>query len=66
MGRIKSVAVKTLGNELIMAHPKKFSENFEKNKQALGEVKEIKSKKVRNLIAGHITNKMQKIKKSGI
>ncbi|MBU0898586.1 MAG: 30S ribosomal protein S17e [Nanoarchaeota archaeon] len=66
MGRIKTTPVKTLGDELIKAHPKSFSEDFDKNKQALGEVKKIKSKKIRNVVAGYITKKMQKIKKSGI
>ena len=66
MGRVKTIAVKTLGDELIRAHGKKFSDNFEKNKKALDEVKEIKSKRVRNVLAGYITQEMQKIKKSGI
>jgi small subunit ribosomal protein S17e len=66
MGRIKTVAIKSLGNELIKEHGSKFSADFEKNKEALNEVKEIKSKRVRNILAGYITRKMQSIKKSGI
>ena len=66
MGRIKNVAVKTLGNELIKEHGSKFSEDFEKNKKVLGEVKTIKSKKIRNILAGYIGKEMKKIRKSGI
>lgn len=66
MGRIKNVAIKTLGKELIKEHGKKFSEDFGKNKKVLGEVKTIKSKKIRNVLAGYITKEMKKIKKSGI
>lgn len=66
MGRIKITAIKTLANELIEQHGDKFSSDFEKNKIALNEVKDIKSKKIRNITAGYITKQMQKIKKSGI
>lgn len=66
MGRIKSIAIKRLGEELIKEYGKKFSEDFEKNKKALGEVKPIKSKRTRNILAGYITKKMQQIKSSGI
>jgi small subunit ribosomal protein S17e len=66
MGRIKLIAIKTLGNELIKEHGNKFSEDFEKNKIALDKIKTIKSKKIRNILAGYITSEMKKIKKSGI
>ena len=66
MGRIKTIAIKNLGKELIRDHPKKFTEDFDKNKQILGEVREIKFKKTRNTVAGYITNEMKKIKRSGI
>jgi small subunit ribosomal protein S17e len=66
MGRIKSIAIKRLGEELIKKHGGKFSEDFEKNKKALIEVKPIKSKRTRNILAGYITKKMQQIKSSGI
>lgn len=66
MGRIKSIAIKRLGEELIKEHGSKFSTDFEKNKKALEEVKPIKSKRTRNILAGYITKKMQQIKSSGI
>ncbi len=65
MGRIKSVPVKNLGDELIAAHAKKFTTDFEKNKKVLDEVKKIKSKKTRNIVAGYITTQMQNAKEQG-
>ena len=66
MGRIKIKAIKNLADELIEQYGEKFSTDFEKNKAALGEIKDIESKKTRNVLAGYITKQMQKIKKSGI
>jgi len=60
MGRVKSVAIKTLGDELIRKHGKMFSDDFEKNKGALKEIKPVKSKRIRNILAGYITTQMQK------
>ncbi|MBN2042175.1 MAG: 30S ribosomal protein S17e [Candidatus Aenigmarchaeota archaeon] len=66
MGRIKQVAIKTLGNEIIEVHGKKFSEDFDKNKEVLATIKDIKSKKIRNVLAGYITKEIQRINKSGL
>ncbi len=66
MGRVKSIAVKVLANELIKEHGDKFTTDFEKNKKVLNEVKKIKSKRVRNILVGYISKRMQQIKKSGI
>ena len=66
MGRIKITAIKNLADELIGQFGDKFSTDFEKNKETVNEVKEVKSKKTRNILAGYITRQMQKIKKTGI
>jgi small subunit ribosomal protein S17e len=66
MGSVKSVAIKTLGKEMIMEHGKKFSTDFEKNKAAINEIKEIKSKKIGNMLAGYVTRKMRQMQKTGI
>ena len=66
MGRIKSIAIKTLGDELIKAKADSFTTDFMKNKQALNAIKPIKSKKVKNVLAGYITKKMKGIVESGI
>jgi small subunit ribosomal protein S17e len=66
MGRVKSIAIKTLGDDLIREHSKKFSPDFESNKKALEDIAEIKSKRVRNVLAGYITKKMRGIKHQGV
>ena len=66
MGRVKNIAIKTLGEELIALHGEKFSEDFERNKKVLSEVRPIKSQRVRNILAGYITRKMKLIKKRGL
>ena len=66
MGSIKSVAIKTLGNQIIMEHGKMFSKDFEKNKAILNEIKTTKSKKINNILAGYITKKMRQMDKTGM
>ncbi|MBW2971608.1 30S ribosomal protein S17e [Candidatus Woesearchaeota archaeon] len=53
MGRIKTDMVKRTTTKLVAAHPDKFTKNFDKNKLALKELAEIRSKKLRNVIAGY-------------
>jgi small subunit ribosomal protein S17e len=65
MGRVKSVAVKTLGDDLMREHSKKLSTDFEGNKKALEEITVIKSKRVRNVLAGYITKKMRAARPRG-
>jgi small subunit ribosomal protein S17e len=62
MGRIKSVSVKNLGDELIREHGKKFTADFDKNKKVIDEVKPIKSKRTKNALAGYITTQMKSLK----
>ena len=66
MGSIKSVAIKTLGDDLIRQYTSKFTDDFERNKKALIELKDIKSKRVRNILAGYITRRMVIIKRTGL
>ena len=66
MGRIKSIAVKTLADELIKSQGSKFTTDFAKNKQLLQQIRPIKSKKVRNVLSGYITKKMKGVKESGV
>jgi small subunit ribosomal protein S17e len=66
MGRIKTIPIKTLGNDLIEEHSDKFTVDFEKNKKILGNLKNIKSKKIRNILAGYITKEMKRMGKSGL
>lgn len=66
MGRIKTISIKTLGNELIKEHGDKFTDDFGRNKEVLVKIKKIKSKKVKNVLAGYITKEMRRISKSGL
>ncbi|NOX71319.1 MAG: 30S ribosomal protein S17e [Candidatus Micrarchaeota archaeon] len=61
MGRIKSTPIKKLGDELLAAD-RKFTLDFTKNKGTIREMREIKSKKTLNLVAGYITNEVKKQK----
>ncbi len=65
MGRIKSIAIKNLGKEFIKGHGKDFSTDFDGNKEALGKIRKIRSKKNRNVVAGYITKEMKKRKRMG-
>jgi len=57
MGRIKTQQIKSAGNELFASHGDKFSSDFDKNKVVVGQVAEIYSKKIRNILAGYLTRK---------
>ncbi|RLI97965.1 MAG: 30S ribosomal protein S17e [Candidatus Aenigmatarchaeota archaeon] len=59
MGRIKTISVKTLADELVQRQSDKFTTDFSKNKETLQVIKPIKSKKIRNVLAGYITKKMK-------
>jgi small subunit ribosomal protein S17e len=53
MGRIKTDIVKRTTRKLVKNYPNKFSKNFERNKESLKDLAEIRSKKLRNVIAGY-------------
>ncbi|MBI4021239.1 MAG: 30S ribosomal protein S17e [Candidatus Aenigmarchaeota archaeon] len=62
MGRVKNIAIKTLGDSLLAEHS--FTESFEKNKKILGDVKPITSKRIRNILAGYLTTKVKQSKRA--
>ncbi len=55
MGRIRTTLIKRSGTDIYNAFPDRFMPDFQNNKNVLGEVAEIHSKKLRNTIAGYIT-----------
>ena len=57
MGRIKTKPVKSAGDRIYEQHADKVSKDFEKNKAVLPEVAEVRSKKIRNILAGYLTKK---------
>lgn len=60
MGRIKTKPVKSAGDRLFAEHGDRFSRDFEKNKAALPAVAELRSKKIRNILAGYLTKQAKK------
>lgn len=55
MGRIKTSFIKHIAKNLVEKYPDKFSTEFEKNKELMGQVVFVKSKRMRNTVAGYIT-----------
>lgn len=55
MGRIKTSLVKRVSKQLIEKHKQEFSEDFAKNKKVVSKNAIIRSKKLRNIIAGYAT-----------
>jgi small subunit ribosomal protein S17e len=64
MGRVKSIAIKTLGDDIIEEHSKKLSADFDTNKKVLADITVIKSKRTRNVLAGYISNKIKAMRKA--
>jgi len=63
MGRIKTTPVKNLAKEIISEHRDKLTTDFEKNKKIVSALRDIESKKIRNIVAGYITKEMEKAAK---
>lgn len=54
MGRIRSMQVKRYAKEYLQKFGNRFNNDFDSNKSAMAQVSELKSKKLRNVIAGYI------------
>lgn len=54
---IKPKYVKQLGTILLERYPDSFNREFETNKDSVEQLTNVKSKEVRNRIAGYITRK---------
>jgi len=55
MGRVKIVLVKKFAERLVADYPGKFTLDFEENKRLVDKLVDVQSKKLRNLVAGHVT-----------
>lgn len=55
MGRIKTKLIKRVSNELFKKHLALVKDNFTENKVVVGQITDLKSKKLRNIIAGYLT-----------
>ncbi|GAG68260.1 unnamed protein product [marine sediment metagenome] len=60
MGSIKGKWIKKMATKLIELYPDKFTNDFEKNKQAVNELELIEDKSVRNKVAGLLTSRSGK------
>ena len=56
MGNIKNNFVKRVGRKLYEMNADKFSDDYSKNREIIKGIIDIKSKKLRNTIAGYVTN----------
>jgi small subunit ribosomal protein S17e len=56
VGKVKTSFIKNVSKELFEKYKEKFTTDFKKNKEIIKEVCKIKSKKLRNMIAGYITS----------
>jgi small subunit ribosomal protein S17e len=48
--------IKRISNELLEKYPDKFSSDFDENKEAIKQLAVVRSKLLRNKIAGYITS----------
>ena len=63
MGRIKTKLVKSFTNELFEKHKGEFTEEYDKNKELVGQYANIPSRKLNNIISGYITKLVKLSKK---
>ncbi|MEA3430613.1 MAG: 30S ribosomal protein S17e [Nanoarchaeota archaeon] len=55
MGRIKTMLIKRVTNDLVSEHRSEFKDSFEENKKLVTKFAKFPSKKLRNVIAGYVT-----------
>ena len=55
MGRIKTLQIKRLTNEIFEKFKDKITRDYAKNKEFLEQKAEFRSKKIKNIIAGYLT-----------
>ena len=55
MGRIKTQRVKRVTHKILNENPQMFKEDFSENKKLVSNLLDVKSKKLRNIIAGYLT-----------
>ena len=56
MGKIRINVVKRTARKLLQMYPDLFIRDFEHNKKVVDQLIEVRSKKLRNQIAGYITH----------
>lgn len=56
---IKPTYIKNIGTSLLKRHQDVFVANFEENKNLVSRLTDIRSKRIRNRVAGYITSKLK-------
>ncbi len=56
MGKVRTKMIKRTARELLEKYPDLFIWDFEHNKRVVSRLVDVKSKRVRNQIAGYITH----------
>ena len=64
MGRIKTQQIKSKGEDLFALHGKEYSSDFSGNKKQVMQHAVIRSKKLRNVLAGYLTRKAKKSRRA--
>lgn len=59
MGNIRQSNIKTIALKLIQNNRSEFTSDFEENKKKVFEYTTIKSKVIRNRVAGYVTRKIR-------
>ncbi|MBW2989253.1 30S ribosomal protein S17e [Candidatus Woesearchaeota archaeon] len=60
MGRIKLQLIKRTSKKLMEKHKGEFKEDCNENKKLVSQFTNVSNKKLRNIVAGHITKLMKK------
>jgi len=63
MGKVRTTVVKRTARKLLEKYPDLFTGDFEHNKKLVSLLVELKSKKLRNQIAGYITHLVNRKRK---
>lgn len=56
MGKVRTKVVKNLARKLLETYPDLFTTDFERNKQLIKELTDIKFKHLQNRVAGYVTH----------
>lgn len=60
MGTVKPAYIKVIAAELLKKYPETFTSNFDENKKLVSQLTTIRSKTIRNRVAGYITRKVNR------
>jgi len=60
MGRIKTQQIKSKGEDIFAVHGKEYSGEFAQSKSLVAKHAVVRSKKLRNILAGFLTRKAKR------